>query len=59
MEVKILCPQHAVEETIKLPDGYSSEFEGEIPCNPGNVGNPVAIRIRLVDGTVVAVDRAK
>ena len=59
MEIKILCPQHGVEETIGLPDGYSSDFTGEIPCNPasgGDTRNPIALRIRLAGGKVTLVE---
>ena len=37
--VTILCPWHALEEELKLPDDYlgpeKSIFTGEVPCGGG------------------------
>lgn len=43
MKINILCPCHAIEEEITIPESYLGKdyqqgkeviFEGDIPCNP-------------------------
>jgi hypothetical protein len=48
MQITILCPFHATEEKITIPDSYIGDdwqqedkevvFEGDVPCNPTKEG---------------------
>lgn len=50
LEIIILCPKHGEEETIILPDAYTAtgysgamSFEGDIPCNPSDGSEGIAV----------------
>ena len=55
VDVAILCPYHAEEETITLPDSYTGigfsrhqKFEGDIPCNPSDKSEKKALLSVLI-----------
>ncbi len=58
MEIKIQCPHHGQEESVTIPDGYGSEFAGEVHCHPDEGRVPRLVRIRLIGGQVTLAVRA-
>ena len=55
VDVEILCPFHAEEETITLPNSYAGAafssavtFEGDIPCNPSDKSGRKAVLSVLI-----------
>ena len=60
MKVDIHCPHHAETESVRIPDTSRRRvFEGEVPCARSEAGRPTLLRIRVVDGGVISVERAQ
>lgn len=58
MTIEIHCPFHATTETLELPDGYST-FKGEVACaTPGSSGGSIYLKIEIVAGVLVSLERA-
>lgn len=55
---EIACPYHGKTETLELPDSYAKTtvFRGEVKC--GNTDEPLTIKIEIVRGSIVKVERA-
>ena len=59
MTIEIQCPVHGALESIELPNSYEN-FEGEIVCpTPGVGGRKVHLRVKLVAGNLMSVERAR
>ena len=55
--LEISCPHHGVIEKIEVPDHYKKiSFTGEVRC--GNAGDRLPIKIQIVQGHVISVERA-
>ena len=58
-EFDIHCPWHGTNENLELPVGYHDEgFEGEVICSNHEGGRNFVLRIKIVGGYVVHVERA-
>lgn len=68
-EVTILCPNHATEETLNLPESYTGKgymgttvFEGDVPCNPKEPSEPftvLRVKIHLGEGSAPWVEKVE
>lgn len=56
MKIEIQCPHHGEPESLELPDSYES-FEGEVRCSPREGEATRVLKIKLVRGGLVSVER--
>src|SRR2546425_12317200 len=49
LRLDIICPHHLKQEVLTLPDSYSADFSGEVPCG-AEAGGRATLYIALKVG---------